>query len=216
MSLKVAVLGSGIVGETLSNGFLKYGYRVMRASRNPDKLTAWQKQANHKAEVGTFEQAAKWGDLIVLAVKGTAAESALELAGVSNLAGKTIIDAANPISDTPPVNGVLNFFTAQNDSLMERLQKKMPQAYFVKAFSCVGNAFMINPDFDGQKPTMFICGNNESAKKQVKEILHQFGWEAEDMGSVEAARAIEPLCMLWCIPGFRHNQWSHAFKLLKK
>jgi predicted dinucleotide-binding enzyme len=98
---------------------------------------------------------------------------------------------------------------------MERLQKLVPDAHLVKAFNCVGNAFMIDPDF-GQKPSMFICGNNASAKKDVTSLLEKVGWEAEDMGNVEAARAIEPLCMLWCIPGIRENKWSHAFKLLKK
>ena len=99
---------------------------------------------------------------------------------------------------------------------MERLQKKAPEAYFVKAFSCVGNGVMVDPDFGDTKPTMFICGNHSAAKEKVVEILTQFGWETEDMGGAEAARAIEPLCMLWCIPGFKQNQWTHAFKLLKK
>ena len=99
---------------------------------------------------------------------------------------------------------------------MERLQASYPEAYFVKAFSCVGNAWFVNPDFPGGPPTMFICGNHEPAKHQVAVILEQFGWAWEDMGSVEAARAIEPLCMLWCIPGLLHNQWAHAFKLLKQ
>jgi len=74
---------------------------------------------------------------------------------------------------------------------------------------------MINPDFAGVKPTMFICGNDQEAKDEVAEICALFGFEAEDMGSAEAARAIEPLCILWCIPGFRENQWKHAFKFLK-
>lgn len=99
---------------------------------------------------------------------------------------------------------------------MEELQKNVTDAHFVKAFNSVGSAFMVNPDFGGVKPSMFICGNNENAKDQVKKILEVFGWEVEDMGKAEAARAIEPLCMLWCIPGFLNNQWSHAFKLLKK
>jgi hypothetical protein len=122
----------------------------------------------------------------------------------------------NPIEESPPVNGVLRFFTGPYESLMERLQKQVPKAHFVKAFSSVGNAFMVQPDFEGLKPTMFICGNSGEAKAQVQEILAQFGWEWEDMGSVEAARAIEPLCILWCIPGILPGQWTHAFKLLKK
>ena len=130
--------------------------------------------------------------------------------------GKTVIDATNPISDTPPENGVLNFFTEANNSLMEKLQKEFPNANFVKAFSCIGSAHMINPDFGVEKPTMFIGGNSESAKEEVKEILDLFGFETEDMGPAESARAIEPLCILWCIPGFQSNQWNHAFRLLKK
>ncbi len=213
--MDVAVIGSGIVGETLAKGFLKYGHKVMRGTRSPDKLRAWATAAGNNASAGTFEQAAEFGELVVLAVKGTATENCLELCGVSNLAGKTVIDATNPIADLPPVNGVLQFFTGPNESLLERLQRKAPQAHFVKAFSCVGNAFMVNPQFHGVKPTMFICGNNDGAKARARDVLTQFGWETEDMGTVEAARAIEPLCMLWCIPGLRSGSWNHAFKLLK-
>ena len=90
-----------------------------------------------------------------------------------------------------------------------------PDARFVKAFSCVGNPFMFRPNFPGGPPTMFICGNDDGAKDQVKGILKDFGWESEDIGKVEGARAIEPLCQLWCAPGFLRNQWTHAFKLLK-
>ena len=129
--------------------------------------------------------------------------------------GKVVIDTTNPIGG-PPVGGVLQLFTGPNDSLMERLQRRAPKARFVKAFSCVGNAFMVNPDFGGQKPTMFICGSDAAAKTEVTKLLDQFGWETEDMGAVEAARAIEPLCMLWCIPGLTKGRWTHAFKLLKK
>lgn len=214
--MNVAVIGSGIVGETLAGGFLKHGHKVIRGTRSPEKLQDWAAQAGPKASTGTFEQAAKAGEVVVIAVKGAAAENAVQLCGPANLAGKLVIDAANPIADAPPANGVLQFFTGPNESLMERLQKKAPGAHFVKAFSCVGNMFMVNPDFGGLKPTMFICGNNDSAKAKVREILTQFGWETEDMGAAEAARAIEPLCMLWCIPGLRNGSWAHAFKLLKK
>jgi predicted dinucleotide-binding enzyme len=213
--MKVAVLGSGVVGEVLASGFLKHGYDVMRGSRDPKKLEEWKAKANGKASVGSFSDAAKFGEIIVLAVKGTAAESALKMAGIENLDGKTVIDATNPISEAPPINGVLQYFTQMNSSLMEQLQKLAPRANFVKAFNSVGNAFMINPSFSAGKPTMFICGNNQKAKSTVGEILTQFGWETADMGMVEAARAIEPLCILWCIPGFLRNEWSHAFKLLR-
>ncbi len=213
---KVAVIGSGVVGQVLADGFLEHGYEVMRGTRDVAKLAAWKKGAGAKASVGTFADAARFGEVVVLAVKGTAAEAALSLAGAGNLAGKTVIDATNPIADEPPVNGVLRFFTGINDSLLERLQRLAPEARLVKAFSCVGNAHMVNPDFHGVRPTMFVCGNDRSAKEAVREILDRFGWETEDMGAAEAARAIEPLCMLWCIPGLTQNRWNHAFKLLKQ
>jgi hypothetical protein len=99
---------------------------------------------------------------------------------------------------------------------MERLQKAYPAAHFVKAFNSVGAAQMVDPHFAGGKPTMFICGDHEEAKRTVTTLLDAFGWETADMGAVEAARAIEPLCMLWCIPGVARNDWSpHAFKLLR-
>lgn len=212
---KIAVLGSGQVGETLANGFLRHGHEVMRASRDVSKLAAWKSSAGPKAHVGTFDAAAAWGDSVVLAVKGSAAESAIDQAGIKNLTGKTVMDATNPIADAPPENGVLRFFTDPNSSLMEKLQKKAPEAHFVKVFSCVGNAFMVNPEFPGGPPTMFICGNHQAAKAEVKGILDAFGWDVSDMGAVEAARAIEPLCMLWCIPGLTQQGWTHAFKLLR-
>lgn len=212
---KVAVLGSGQVGEVLANGLLKHGYAVMRASREPAKLEGWKSSAKGEASVGTFADAAKWGELAILAVKGTAAEEAIEQAGLANLAGKTVIDATNPIANEPPDHGVIRYFTTMNESLMERLQKKAPQAKFVKAFNSVGNAFMVNPKLEAT-PTMFICGDDAGAKAQVTEILTKFGWETADMGGVQSARAIEPLCQLWCIPGMTTGNWMPgAFKLVK-
>lgn len=212
---KVGVIGSGGVGEALANGFIKHGDAVMRGSRDPGKLSAWKAEAGPNASTGTFAQAAEFGDVVVLAVKGSAAEAAVDACGADRLAGRVVIDATNPIAELPPVNGVLQFFTGPNESLMERLQAKAPRARFVKAFSSVGNALMINPDFGGTRPTMFICGNDEAAKREVTAILERFGWDTADMGLVESARAIEPLCQLWCLPGFRENSWTHAFKLLR-
>jgi hypothetical protein len=213
---KVAVLGSGVVGQVLADGFLKHGYDVVRGSRSPDKLADWKAKAGAKASVATFAAAVQGADLVVLAVKGGAAEEVVKLAGPGALAGKTVIDTTNPIADAPPTNGVLHYFTTLEDSLMERLQRLAPAAKFVKAFSSVGNAFMVNPDFGGTKPTMFICGNDAGAKREVEAVLERFGWEWEDIGGVEGARAIEPLCILWCAPGFLRNQWTHAYKVLRK
>lgn len=213
---RFAVIGSGVVGETLADGLLKLGYEVMRGTREPQKLAAWKEKGGASASVGTFAEAARFGEAVVLAVKGTAAESAIGLCGADNLAGKPVLDTTNPIADTPPEDGVIRYFTGPNESLMERLQKRAPEAHFVKVFSSVGHAFMVQPDFGGIKPTMFICGNDGDAKALVRRLLDRFGWETEDVGGVASARAIEPLCVLWCLPGFLHNRWSHAFKLLTK
>ena len=213
--MKVGVLGSGDVAKALAGGFLKHGHQVMLGTRDAGKLKDFA--AEHKgAQVGSFADAAKFGDLVVLAVKGSVALEALKAAGAANLAGKPVIDATNPIADAPPENGVLKFFTDLNQSLMERLQSAFPDAHFVKAYNSVGNARMVNPQYPGGKPTMFICGNDDKAKAAVRGINEQFGWETADMGKAEAARAIEPLCMLWCISGFTQNEWTHAFKLLHK
>ncbi|MBC7889985.1 MAG: NAD(P)-binding domain-containing protein [Ferruginibacter sp.] len=215
--MKIGIIGSGIVGRVLATAFLKEGDEVMLGTRNITKpeVVAWQNE-NPGGKAGNFEKTVLFGELIVLAIGGTSVEEAINLAGKQNFKLKTVIDATNPIAATPPVNGVLQFFTSTNESLMEKIQAMLPDAYIVKAFNSVGNTQMYKPEYNKILPTMFICGNNEDAKKTVTGILTKFGWEAEDMGHAEAARAIEPLSMLWCIPGLLHNQWTHAFKLLKK
>lgn len=213
--MKVGVLGSGDVAKALAQGFLKHGHQVMLGTRDTAKLKDWAAQ-HRGAQIGSFADAAKFGEIVVLAVKGTAALDAATAAGAANLAGKPVIDTTNPIADAPPTNGVLKFFTSLDQSLMERLQRAAPDAHFVKAFNSVGNGMMVDPQLKGGKPTMFICGNDDKAKATVRGICDQFGWETADMGKAEAARAIEPLCMLWCIPAFIRSERTHAFKLLHR
>ena len=210
--MKIGILGSGEVAKALGAGFLKYGHQVALGTRSPEKLADWGKQ-HAGANIGSFADAGAFGEIVVVAVKGHAASAALRAAGP--LDGKTIIDAANPLSAEPPQNGVLSSFTGPSDSLLEQLQREFPKARFVKAFNSVGCDCMVDPDFAGGKPSMFICGDDASAKATVRGILDQFGWETEDMGGAVAARAIEPLAILWCIPGFLRNDWRHAFKLLR-
>jgi predicted dinucleotide-binding enzyme len=214
--MKVGILGSAVVGQTLGKAFLAEGHEVMIGTRNTSKeeLVKWQKE-NSSGKVGSFADTAKFGELLVLAVSGDAADNVVNQAGKENFSNKVVIDTTNPIAKAPPENGVLKFFTSLDRSLMEDLQQSLPTAKLVKAFNSVGNAFMYKPKFPGGKPTMFICGNDDGAKKTVTDILTTFGHETEDMGKMEAARAIEPLCILWCIPGFIRNQWTHALKLLK-
>ncbi len=210
---RIGILGSGNVGRTLADGFIKHGYEVKIGTGSPEKLSEWHSGAGEKGSVGSFKEAAAFGELLVLAVKGIVAEKILEVVK-SEISGKTIIDTTNPIAEEAPEEGLVKFTTDLNTSLMEVLQSTFPKANFVKAFNSVGAHLMVNPSFV-VTPTMFIAGNNEDAKKVVTNILVQFGYEVEDLGGVKSARAIEPLCILWCIPGFRNNEWGHAFKLLK-
>ena len=211
----IGVIGSGVVGQTLAAGFAAKGHAVTVGSRSPEKLNGWREglPATHDvrlADVGTAAAA----DVVIIAVAGSAALDAVKLAG--NLAGKVVIDTCNPIGGAP-VNGYLPYFVGGDDSLMERLQRAAPEARFVKAFSCVGNALMIDPAAAlGERPTMFICGDDAAAKAEVTGLLAEVGWDAEDVGGVQAARAVEPLCQLWCAPGFLRGDWVHAFKLLKR
>jgi len=215
--MKVAVLGSGPVGQTLAAGFLKHKHQVVLGTRSPgDKDIQEWAEKTRGARVSTFAEAARFGDIITLAVLGRVVENAIRLAEPQNLAGKTVIDVNNPISDAPPIKGVLQFTTGPNESLGEKIQALIPQAHVVKAFNSVGSVRMVNPQFEQGTPTMFLCGDDEGAKSQVSEIIRQFGWEPFDCGGIIASRALEPLCMLWCIPGFLHNQWTHAFKVLTK
>jgi 8-hydroxy-5-deazaflavin:NADPH oxidoreductase len=211
---KVGVLGSASVGKALARGFRQYKNDVRIGSRTPAKLAEFAADAGVKT--GTFAEVAAWADLLVLAVKGTVAHEVLQLAGADNIAGKVVIDTTNPIADAPPVDGVLQLFTGPNESLLEQLQSAYPEARFVKAFSSVGNAKMVNPVYERGRPTMFYCGHDQDAKATVAGILEQFGWEPADMGTAAAARAIEPLVQLWCIPGFRQGSWSHAFAVFWK
>jgi hypothetical protein len=212
--MHIGIVGSGEVARALAAGFLKHGHSVTLGTRRPAKLAEWNTK-HPKARIGSFADAAASGEVIVLSVKGSAAVDALRQAGRGNLAGKVVIDTTNPIADAPPDHGVLEFFTTLEESLMEKLQREFGTARFVKAFNSVGADLMVNPKMKGGPPSMFICGNYDVAKQTVKGILDQFGWETVDLGTVEAARAIEPLCILWCIPGFLRDEWSHAFKLLK-
>jgi predicted dinucleotide-binding enzyme len=208
----IGILGSAIVGQTLAQGFKSHQYEVRIGSRTPAKLSEFSARSGIAA--GTLSEVAAWAEGIVLAVKGFVAREALTQAGKANLAGKIVIDTTNPISDAPPVDGVIQFFTGPNSSLLEQLQAAFPEARLVKAFNSVGYARMVNPVFTSGRPTMFYCGNDPKAREEVGRILEQFGWDAADMGTAAAARAIEPLCQLWCIPGFRQNHWTHAFRLL--
>lgn len=214
--MNIGILGSSEVGQALGHGFFQEGYGVMLGTRDPNKkeLADWA-AAHPGARIGSFAETAAFGEILALACPGHAVEQIIQAAGPDNFSGKVVIDPTNPVKPGAPVDGVLSFITTLDDSLLERTQRLLPRARLVKAFNSVGNDAMYKPKYAGGPPSMFICGNDANARATVTDILTRFGWETEDMGVAAAARAIEPLCMLWCIPGFVRNDWSHAFKVLR-
>jgi len=213
--MKIGILGTGDVGRVLGAGFAALGHEVKIGSRNPqqEKVREWLKNAGPKASAGTFAEAAAFGEIAVLATLWTGTENAIKLAGPQNLAGKVVIDTTNPLDFSA---GTPRLSVGNIDSAGERVQRWLPQAKVVKAFNHVGNAHFVRPQFPDGPPTMFICGNDDGAKKTVTGLLEAFGWPVIDIGGIEGSRHLEPLAMLWILHGSRTNTWNHAFKLLIK
>jgi predicted dinucleotide-binding enzyme len=212
--VRVGVLGSGDVGRVLAAGFAGLGHDVTIGSRNPEKLSSWIESAGPRITAGTFEEAARFGDILVLATLGTATEDAIRMAGLAHFDNKVVMDTTNPLeftSGAPPTLAV-----GGRDSLGEQIQRLLPAARIVKAFNTVGNAHMVHPKFEGGPPDMFLCGNDEDAKKIVSQICDAFGWGVIDIGDIEGARYLEAMCLTWVLYGMKHGTWNHAFKLLRK
>jgi hypothetical protein len=212
--MKIGILGSGDVGLRLADSFIAIGHTVKVGTRSPEKIASWAAKHSSSASAGSFSDAASFGEIIVLATLWEGKPSALQLAGAKNFSGKVVIDVTNPLDfskGAPPGLAV-----GHTDSGGETVQRLLPEARVVKAFNIVGNPHMFKPDFPGGPPTMFICGNDERAKKLVTEILAAFGWETVDIGGIEDSRFLEPLAMLWITYYFKTGTGNHAFKLLQK
>lgn len=214
--MKIGILGTGDVGRALANAFIALGHEVKMGSRDAhnEKAVEWASTSGINASTGTFADAVKFGDVVVLALLWSGAENALKLAGPENFAGKVVIDAINPLVFEP--GKPLALAVGHTDSAGEQVQRWLPAAHVVKAFNSVGHAHMFKPDFPGGPPDMFIAGNDAAAKQTVTGILHDFGWSTIDVGGIEGARLLEPLCILWVGYGMRTGTWNHAFKLLRK
>ena len=215
-SMKIGILGSGDVGQSLGSGFVSLGHQVKIGSREGgnEKSRAWARRAGAKASTGTFAEAATFADLAVLATLWSGTENAIRLADPNSLAGKVVIDATNPLVFAP--NAPPGLALGHTDSGGEQVQRWLPGSRVVKCFNTVGHAHMVHPDFPGGPPDMFLCGNDADAKKTVTEICQAFGWPVIDIGGIEGARLLEPVCILWVLYGIRTNSWNHAFKLLRK
>ena len=214
--MKVGIIGSGDVAKSLGTGFLELGHEVKLGSRTPESegLVAWKKMSGARASTGTVADAAAFGELLVLATHGVENENAIRLAGPKNFSGKVVIDTTNPLSFTPDHRPVLAY--GWSDSAGERVQKLLLDAHVVKAFNTIGNAHMFHPKFPGGPPTMFYCGNDAGSKKKVHEILTSFGWDPVDIGGIEGARLLEPMCILWVNMGINGGSFDLAFKVLHK
>ena len=216
--MKIGIIGSGDVGRRLADGFIELGHQVKIGSRDPNqsKITEWiDKHDKEKASAGTFAETASFGELVVLATLWEGPADAIQLSNSKNLVKKIVIDVTNPLDFTkgmPP-----RLALGHTDSAGETVQRMLSDSKVVKAFNIVGNPHMIHPDFPGGKPTMFICGNDEAAKKIITDdILSKFGWETIDIGGIEGSRVLEPIALLWILHYFRTGNGNHAFKLLKK
>ena len=212
--MKIGILGSGIVGQSLAAGFLQHGHDVMLGTRDVAKpeVQAWLAAAGPHAQAGTFAQTAEFAELAVLATLWSGTEAALSAAGAGNLRGKIVIDATNPLRVGE--DGVPSLALGSSDSGGEQVQRWLPGANVVKAFNIISAYAMVHPQFPGGPPTMFIAGDDEAARGAVSKICTTFGWEVIDIGNLRGARLLEPLAMLWITHGFRSGTWDHAFKLL--
>jgi predicted dinucleotide-binding enzyme len=214
--MKIGILGTGDVGKALGRGFLAAGHEVKMGARQAgsEKATAWVKESGARASEGSFVDAAKFGEVVVLATLGVANEGVLAQAGAENLKGKVVIDATNPLDFSkgfPPSLAI-----SGRDSGGEQAQRLLPGAHVVKCFNTIGNAHMYKPAFPGGPPDMFIAGNDAGAKAKVGEILRDFGWNTVDLGGIESSRYLEAMCMAWVLTASGSGNWNIAFKLLRK
>lgn len=215
--MKVGILGTGDVGRTLGTGFVTLGHEVKMGAREAtnEKAAAWAKEMGPKASHGTFADAAGFGEVVVLSTSGAANEAVIKSIPAERLQGKVLIDTTNPLDFSkgmPP-----RLFVGHTDSGGEQVQRAAPDARVVKCWNIVGHTGMFRPEYKGGAPDMLICGNDAGAKQQVTQILRDFGWsEITDLGGIESARYLEPLCIVWVMYGAVTGGWTHAFKLLKK
>lgn len=212
--MKIGILGSGSVAQTLGTGLLAKGHEVRLGTRDLSKVQDWMTAGGKRASSGSFEETAAFGDLIFLCTHGAGSLNALMMAGADHLMGKVLVDVTNPLDFS---QGVPPRFTATlGHSLGEQIQRLLPGTRVVKAFNTIAAQIMVHPQREEGLPTLTICGDDATAKAEVTTLAEAFGWEVEDMGGIEMAYWNEALAQIWILYGFKNNHWTHAFKLLKK
>jgi 8-hydroxy-5-deazaflavin:NADPH oxidoreductase len=214
--MRVGILGSGDVGRALGTAFAEHGHQVTLGTRTVDKpeLLAWKQATGRGATIGSFAEAARSGEVLVLCCLGTAVDSVIDLAGPAHFDGKLLIDATNALDlsrGMPP-----GLFVGLTDSLGERVQRKLPKARVVKCFNIVPNPVMAHPQLAGGTADMIIAGNDAAAKSQVTDVLRSFGWSgAIDIGGIEGARWLEALVPLWVRVAAAVGSYQVAFKVVR-
>ncbi|MCB1025572.1 MAG: NAD(P)-binding domain-containing protein [Acidobacteria bacterium] len=212
--MKLGFIGAGNVAKKLAEAFLEKGYEIRLGSRSPEKLNVWVKAAGKKASAGTLSETAVFGDVLFFCVGGEVINEAIAAAGPQNFAGKTLIDVTNPMDFS---KGIPPRFTVEfGNSLGEQIQRMLPDANVVKAFSSIGLEVMTNPYYGDQTATMLIAGNDKNAKNEAAKLAQEFGWDIEDIGEIDQSFLLEAFANLWVNYGLKHNTRSHAFKLLKR
>jgi predicted dinucleotide-binding enzyme len=212
--MRIGIIGSGDVARSLGEGLVNLGHEVMIGTRDTKKkeLSSWRKKNNTNKKLGSTTEAASFSEVAILATAWHATEDVLAQVR-PELAGKVVIDVTNPIQfneDEAP-----ELTVGHSMSGGEIVQHSLPDSHVVKALNTINHANMVNPKYKQGKPTIFICGNNQSAKAHTAEMLNDFGWEdIVDIGPIEKSRLLEPLCLLWIEYGVSRGTWDHAMSVL--
>jgi NADPH-dependent F420 reductase len=214
--VKIGIIGSGDVAQSLGLGWITNGHEVMLGTRTPDKkeLNAWKRKAKKHGSIGSTTEAANHGEIVVLAVAWHAAEDVLEQIR-PELAGKVVIDVTNPLifrdGEAPTLSVGFNM------SGGEIVQQSLPDSHVVKTLNTIGHEKMVQPEYKEGVPVMFYCGNNDSAKREVAALLRDLGWkDIVDMGDITKSRLLEQLTLLWVEYGAVRGSWGHAFAILNQ
>ncbi|MEJ8801143.1 NADPH-dependent F420 reductase [Pontibacter sp. H249] len=214
----IAVLGTGMVGNAIGTKLIQLGYNVMMGSRSAtnEKALAWEEANGANASAGTFEDAAKFGELIFNCTKGEITLEVFKMAGTENFKGKTIIDISNPLDFSQGMPPSLIPAYSNTNSLGEEIQKLLPEANVVKTLNIVNCEVMVDAKKSGGDPTMFISGNSAEAKAEVKEILQQFNWtDIIDLGDITTARGTEMMLPIWIRTWMATGNGYFAFKIVQ-
>jgi predicted dinucleotide-binding enzyme len=217
--MKIGILGTGIVGNTIGSKLIQLGHEVKMGSRtaNNEKAQEWVNASGSNASQGTFAEAATFGEVVFNCTKGIASLEALNEAGAENLAGKVLIDLANPLDFSNGFPPFLAPTLSNTTSLGEEIQKAFPQTKVVKTLNTMNCTLMVNASLVPGGHDVFLCGNDAEAKDKVKEILGWFGWQSPtDLGDLSAARATEMLLPMWVRLYMQHNSADFNFKIVRK